>query len=651
MADVVQFRLEGMVDELDDFEKRGLFSRREIAEIVKQRRKFEYRLKRPCPLKQDYLTYIDYEIQLESLRRLRKKAVARELKKQGDKKMKKSISDFAGVKRILYIYRLAVTRYKGDIDLWFRYLEFCRARKNGTMKKVLAQLIRFHPKVPGVWIYAAAWEFDHNINVDAARSLMLSGLRVCPTSEDLWIEYLRMELTYLNKLKARKVALGEDEGSLVRENITAAEKQWREENKDLFMSMGETRGDNDESGVETLSKDKLDLFREKGSNLLETIYSGAIEALPSSFSLRKRVLEILEAMDLAHSEEMQSKILQDIKRDFASQPQYWDWLARLYCNPENVQGTSDIKEISRIEKAVKVYEEGLECVPSSAIFSLYVEFLRSIIVPVKGEQTLGLSSHTDNITSRLLMVYEKALTLGHITDDLACQYVLFYLELGRLDEAQKLAERLCSGKFSNSVKLWVLRVSTEIKCVLKDSPSPSKDDLKSIFELTKEVLKKFSVSESGSLWLKVLKFFANQSYYFDKLVEISLYALAKSGGNEDGFSLSSVIVDFVLQKDGIQRTREVYKKFLGLPHPGLAMYQTCIQLESNLATAGDKDGLANARKLFESALATYGQNVRLWQEYYTLESKIGSSETAAAVRWRARKTLKDATALATSSDL
>lgn len=220
--------------------------------------------------------------------------------------------------------------------------------------QVLAQLIRFHPKVPGVWIYAAAWEFDHNINVDAARSLMLSGLRVCPTSEDLWIEYLRMELTYLNKLKARKVALGEDEGSLVRENITAVEKQWREENKDLFMSMGETRGDSDGSSVETVSKNKLDLFREKGSNILETIYNGAIEALPSSFSLRKRVLEILEAMDLAHSEEMQSKILQDIKRDFASQPQYWDWLARLKYNPENVQGTSDIKEISRIEEAVKV---------------------------------------------------------------------------------------------------------------------------------------------------------------------------------------------------------------------------------------------------------------------------------------------------------
>lgn len=52
------------------------------------------------------------------------------------------------------------------------------------------------------------------------------------------------------------------------------------------------------------------------------------------------------------------------------------------------------------------------------------------------------------------------------------------------------------------------------------------------------------------------------------------------------------------------------------------MYRTCIQLESNLASVGDKDGLANARKLFESALTTYGQDVRLWQEYYSMESKV-----------------------------
>lgn len=137
MADVVQYRLERMVNELDDLERRGLFTRQEIAEIVKQRRKFEYRLKRPSPLKQDFLAYIEYETQLDSLRRLRKKSAAREIKK----KMKKSVSDFAGVARIIEIYRMAVTRYKGDIDLWFKYLEFCKQRKNGRMKKVRSRTV------------------------------------------------------------------------------------------------------------------------------------------------------------------------------------------------------------------------------------------------------------------------------------------------------------------------------------------------------------------------------------------------------------------------------------------------------------------------------------------------------------------------------
>lgn len=148
MADVVQYRLERMTNELDDLEQRGIFTRREISEIVKQRTKFEYRLKRPSPLKQDYLAYIDYETQLDSLRRLRKKSVMRDLQKQGlktTKKMKKSVSDFAGITRIVDIYRLAVMRFKGDIELWFRYLEFCRQRRNGRMKKVILTPLEWLP--------------------------------------------------------------------------------------------------------------------------------------------------------------------------------------------------------------------------------------------------------------------------------------------------------------------------------------------------------------------------------------------------------------------------------------------------------------------------------------------------------------------------
>ncbi|PON35028.1 U3 small nucleolar RNA-associated protein [Parasponia andersonii] len=651
MADVVQYRLERMVNELDDLERRGLFTRREIAEIVKQRRKFEYRLKRPSPLKQDYLTYIDYETQLDSLRRLRKKSVARELRNKGidyKKKTKKSVSDYAGVVRIVDIYRLAVMRYKGDIDLWFRYLEFCRERRHGRMKKVLAQAIRFHPKVPGLWIYAAAWEFDDNLNVAAARALMQSGLRVCPTSEELWIEYLRMELTYLNKLKARKVALGEDEGTLIRDKKVADEKQWRDENDDLFMPLNDER---EKNGLDSESKEtpgKVDVFREKGFRMLRTIYAGAVEAVPSSLVLRKRFFEVLDAVDLAHSEDMRNQILSEMRRDFSTEPEYWNWLARLEFDPETTEGMSEELMLSQTEKAIQVYEEALKVLPSATIFNIYSKFLMAVILLRKGEKEIsGLSGQHATYVSYLLGVYEKAETIGCITEDLAYQHISFYLQLGRLDEARKLADKLCCEKFSDSIQLWLLKASLEVRHITRDSLSPTKYDLLSIFGLVKDVLTKASVSKAGSLWLMALKLFSTQKEYFNKLVDLSIVSLAKNGDSDNGFSLSSAIVNFVFQKEGIQNARKMYKRFLALPHPGLAIYRNCIELETNVASVSDKDGLPNARNLYESALTSYSQNVSLWQNYYLLETKMGTSETASAVYWRARKILKDTAALIT----
>lgn len=221
--------------------------------------------------------------------------------------------------------------------------------------QVLADVIKFHPKVPGVWIYAAAWEFDHNLNVEAARAIMQNGLRVCTTSEDLWIEYLRMELTFLNKLKARKVALGEDEGTFVRDQISSDKKQWRDENKELFMPLNDERENNEVSDDENeKSMKKINKFQEQGFSILRTIYTGAVEALPSCFSLRKRFLEILEATDLVNSEAIHREILSDMKRDFSTEPDYWDWLARLEYNPASRQDKSEEVTLSQIEKAVQV---------------------------------------------------------------------------------------------------------------------------------------------------------------------------------------------------------------------------------------------------------------------------------------------------------
>jgi hypothetical protein len=53
-------------------------------------------------------------------------------------------------------------------------------------------LLQVHPTEPGLWVYAAAWEFEANGNPAAARALMQQGLRMCRYSERMWLDYFDM---------------------------------------------------------------------------------------------------------------------------------------------------------------------------------------------------------------------------------------------------------------------------------------------------------------------------------------------------------------------------------------------------------------------------------------------------------------------------
>lgn len=142
--------------------------------------------------------------------------------------------------------------------------------------------------------------------------------------------------------------------------------------------------------------------------------------------------------------------------------------------------------------------------PSSMMFDQYTKFFMDILAS-SGEEAkvCQSSSHVEHYVSHLLTVYEKAEAMGCFTEDIACRYLSLYLQLGRLDEACKLAVKLCSGKLSESVQLWLLRVSIEVRCATRNASSPSKADILSIFELLRSILTKVSVSEAESLWFMV----------------------------------------------------------------------------------------------------------------------------------------------------
>lgn len=679
----MQYRLERMADELDDLERRGLFTDAELAEVVRRRRDFEFRLRRHSPLKADFLDYIAYLLRVDALRGLRKRAIIRATpdpaddannsdddedqedgatkkrkRRKNKKKWAKSVSDYAAVLRVLDVYRTATVRFKGDLDLWFQYLEFCRQKRHGRMKQVLAQAIRYHPKVPGLWIYAAAWEFDQNLNVAAARALMQSGLRSCPESEDMWIEYLRMELTYLNKLKARKVALGENVKTLEKDSDDAG--HWKEENKELFMSLNEQGGSPDESGLQGVAlEEKEDLFWQQGLLIIRTIYHGAMEALPSSITLRKKILEILNSVELAHSEDLRLEVMNDLKKDFSHSEDYWDWFARLQLSDSTYSSTSNEKEAlsNKLDKSIQVYDEAVRKLPTSKMYSMYAKFWLGVLFSDR-EDSISLFHDAEfdasEYTSSVLKVFKNAESCGCLTEDLACQYVSLCLKLGRLEEAperleeaKNLAEKLCNGPLSKAANLWNLRASLEINSLATatGSLSFSEENLSSLFDLFNAVLLKLSIAEAEGLWHTAMKLFSHDKRFFKKLVKSAMLSLSSAGGSDCGASVSSAIVGWVSQKDGIKQARKMYKRFLALPRPSLKFFQFCIELEANLASLGIDDAIANARKLYDSAINFYPQEREVWRNYYNMELKVGTSETADAIYWRARKVLDDSTAI------
>lgn len=74
--------------------------------------------------------------------------------------------------------------------------------------QVATKALQLHPAEPGLWAAVAAWEWEVNADAAAARALMQRGLRACPKSASLWVDYFRLELLFAAKLHARRRVLG-----------------------------------------------------------------------------------------------------------------------------------------------------------------------------------------------------------------------------------------------------------------------------------------------------------------------------------------------------------------------------------------------------------------------------------------------------------
>lgn len=195
-SDKARFFQEQSVPELQEFSRKKIFNMEEIASIARQRSDFEHILNARGSKPQDYARYAEYEMNLESLRQKR-------VKRLGIKS-----SNHTGQRRIFFVLDRATKKFPGDLGLWMQYITFAqKQRSNKKVTQLLTSLLRLHPTKPELWIYAATMRSD---DITEARSYMQRGLRLCGSSEKLWIEYVRLEMIHVSKIAGRRRILGFD---------------------------------------------------------------------------------------------------------------------------------------------------------------------------------------------------------------------------------------------------------------------------------------------------------------------------------------------------------------------------------------------------------------------------------------------------------
>jgi U3 small nucleolar RNA-associated protein 6 len=81
-------------------------------------------------------------------------------------------------------------------------------------------------------------------------------------------------------------------------------------------------------------------------------------------------LEILNSVDLAHSDELKIDVLDDLKKDFSHTVDYWDWFARLQLTDLTGFCSSNKKDSSNNKLNRSIQVKALSCFFKLVVFMI-----------------------------------------------------------------------------------------------------------------------------------------------------------------------------------------------------------------------------------------------------------------------------------------
>ncbi|KAF8384513.1 hypothetical protein PRIPAC_73655 [Pristionchus pacificus] len=200
MAEFVEQSLEELVPVFEQLGATQLLSEKQVNDLVKRCRRYDYRLQKSHKKPEDYLYYGEYLSVLLDFIAERRNAIGYVHKKE--------LIEFNIKRKTAGIYRRLCERFQGKLEYWLMYIQFTSTRNmKAQTSKAFIQAMQMHPRSLELRIKAARWEWTENNSVDNARRGLQLALRLHPESVALWATLFEIELDYVKKIKARRSIL------------------------------------------------------------------------------------------------------------------------------------------------------------------------------------------------------------------------------------------------------------------------------------------------------------------------------------------------------------------------------------------------------------------------------------------------------------
>ncbi|NWW79089.1 UTP6 protein, partial [Climacteris rufus] len=546
--------------------------------VLRKASALEYKIQRRALRKEDFINYIQYEINLLELIKKRRARIGYLFKKDE--------IEYSILHRVHSLFNRATGKWKDDVQLWLSHVAFCKQwNAKHQLSKVFSTMLAIHSNKPALWIMAAKWEMETRLSSESARHLFLRALRFHPECPKLYQEYFRMELMHAEKQRKEKKVF-----------------------EQAKMDLGELN-----YSEEILNGEMARLVYREASQKIQGV----------EFQLA--VLSIAKLFDF--TQDLQKEILESLQSSYADDPLTWDYMARreLELGPlQPTEQTTKQKKVAemaqREERCCAVFDEAVGAVPTEGMWKCYITFCLE-----RYNRKTNSEELKQKRLERTLSVFSKAHESNLLPEALYKQWLQLLLDFNLSDKAVEVAEA-ATKHFSLSVEMWQLRLQVLIQL--------KRDDVTQCFE---EAIKHVKSKGTLPLWILWVQWSegTNSKEDTEALYQRSLRATTPP----ESVTMKEMYLDWTYRNGGYKKVKRLFSSLCENRPFSLDFFRKMIQIEKEQESCKMlhlREYYERALREFGST------NTDLWLDYIKeeLSHPQGKAENCGSIHWRAMKMLQ-----------